>query len=137
MPEPKIDEHLPEDNGLALRCSCGSWSMLYRNSFGVNAYDEHANHVAKADAEAALDHLRTENAGLREALEASEAECAKVIKERDAMRPVVDLVRLVIEHQRPGTPAGPSWESRRDQLWTSLATAVDSYTQSSNPGETS
>ncbi len=36
-----------DPTGRALWCSCGSWSMLYRNSFGLDAYEAHAEHVAK------------------------------------------------------------------------------------------
>lgn len=46
----KTSEHQPvtDESGLALRCSCGSWAMLYRNSLGQDADTEHANHVTRA-----------------------------------------------------------------------------------------
>lgn len=40
--------HDAEDKGLAIWCSCGQWSMLHFNSFGLDAYEAHAQHVAKA-----------------------------------------------------------------------------------------
>jgi transcriptional regulator with XRE-family HTH domain len=42
--------HDVTDVGLALQCSCGQWSMLHRNSFGLDAYDEHARHVVRRQA---------------------------------------------------------------------------------------
>jgi len=58
----------------------------------------------------------------RDAALASLAEARKQTALRDA---VVERVRLVIDHQRPGRIAGPSWQDRRDELWGSLTAAVD------------
>lgn len=48
--EKKITDHQAEEDpsGLAIRCSCGGWSMLYNNSFGLDATAEHQRHVAKS-----------------------------------------------------------------------------------------
>jgi hypothetical protein len=54
--------------------------------------------------------LRTENAGLREALEASEAECAKVIEERDRVRVRVDDLEKDITCARKRCPG--CWHCR-------------------------
>lgn len=139
MPEPKITLRLQRVPGWDDADSYGCREyVLFENDAvtGVGA-------LMLTDAQhEAMESALTENAGLREALEAAREGLAaanpywrirsdRAEAERDAMRPVVDLVRLVIEHQRPGAPAGLEWESRRDQLWTSLAAAVDSYTQSS------
>lgn len=37
---------------------------------------------------------------------------------------VIDVARLVVEHQEAG-PAGPGWEARRDELWKSLTRSLD------------
>ena len=56
---------------------------------------------ALAAVAAERDAALTENAGLREALEASEAECAQVIEERDRLRHGVD--RVLARHAQLGT----------------------------------
>jgi len=151
-----------------------------------------------------LSRLRAENAGLREALEASQAECAKVIEERDEALERIDRWRIELRDARndllnirgilspnggdrvvpddvPMAPAVEWLVAERDalrrelaeiqelfdvgsadrvravveaaiawharvaddpRLWADgedvvLLAAVDSYTQSSNPGETS
>jgi hypothetical protein len=109
MTEPKIDEAPPPDAGLVspdtlavvaagtsarnreVQIECGQWSMLYRNSLSVDAYREHVNHVAKATAAAELASLRAENAGLREALEASEAERGRLRMQREEVWQRIDL----------------------------------------------
>ncbi len=115
MTEPKIDEM----QALIAR---------FRTAFGGFEY---ADQLV-----AATERLLAENAGLREALEASEAECAKVIEERDAMRPVVEAAvawrqALGISREVMAFGAIIGKQSK------AILAAVDSYTQSSNPGETS
>lgn len=46
-----MSEHEAYDvGGIALRCSCGDWSALYRNSLGRPAHELHREHVEKTAA---------------------------------------------------------------------------------------
>ena len=71
MADTKIDttrhEATEDPSGLALRCSCGQWSMLFRNSLGLHAPYEHAQHATRSFAIAAAES-RGRTAGYAEAV---------------------------------------------------------------------
>jgi len=74
-----------------------------------------------------FDALAAANAGLREALEASEAECAKVIEERDAAnRLLAELVAELVDVE-------PCWY---DHDGVTVLPTLDEARASSNPGKT-
>lgn len=71
MADTKIDtirhEAIEEPSGLALQCSCGTWAMLFRNSLGLDAAYEHAQHATRSIAVAAAES-RGRAAGYAEAI---------------------------------------------------------------------
>jgi hypothetical protein len=94
---------------------------LTRALASAKAWEDTAAVYARNDLDRQADvaQLRSENAGLREALEASEAECAKVIEERDRLRKSLDEALLCDAHGY-----GAAYQR-----------CTCPYTQSSNPGE--
>jgi len=179
MTEPKIDgrlrlERLTEDGGFVSGLLAdGTGRCLTAVTLSISTW-------------AALESALDENAGLREALEASEAECAKVIEERDEAferiarwrielrdksndlvnirgilspnggeravpddvptvpdaAPAVEWLVAELGRTRPVVEAAVEWHAAGQSFAANLGTAaalfaaVDSYTQSSNPGET-
>jgi len=146
------DTHIAaeDETGLALRCSCGGWSMLFRNHLGAtDVYREHGQHVRYATVKAERDSLAARlaeaEANLAEAIVVIDrvhaAEKAFLSRSIAAERRLADAER-VVEAAKAAVEADivplaseyPTEADARDRLvLAALAKAVDAY-QSTRAG---
>lgn len=131
----RLRQELAEARAVAATCSCGNSPMTYEGPEpdcpvhgAVRAFNE-----ASAEIERLREHERIRAQVIADhqgRLIAADA----VLRERDRLAKVIEVVGLIGEHYRPRY-AGPSWESRRDELVESLVLAWRRARPADTPGE--